>query len=79
MIKKKKQHTVVTSVGLSHVLRLAFPLMQSATVYPTHLCICLEMGRFGISPTAAHLGRLLLARWRFDRSSASTDSFLREM
>lgn len=76
---KKQNKTVVTSVHLSHVLRLAFPLMQSATVYPTHLCICLEMGRFGINPTAAHLGRFLSARWRFDRSSVSTDSFLREM
>lgn len=78
MIKKKRK-TVVTGVHLSHVLRLAFPLMQSASVYPTHLCICLEMGRFGRNPTAAHLGRFLPARWRFDRSPVSTDSFLRAM
>lgn len=51
MIKK----AVVTSIHLSHVLRLVFPLMQNATVYQTHLHVCLEIGRFGIKPVAAHL------------------------
>lgn len=51
---------VVAGVHLSHVLRLAFPLMQNATVYQTHLYVCLEMGRFGINPLAAQLGHDLL-------------------
>lgn len=55
-IKKK---AVVTSIYLSHVLRLVFPLMQNATVY-THLHVCLEIGRFGIKPVAAHLLHILL-------------------
>lgn len=45
--------TVVADVRLSHVLRLAYPLTQNATVYQTHLYVCLEMGRFGINPVAA--------------------------
>lgn len=52
--------TVVASAHLSHVLRLAFPLTQNATVYQTHLYVCLEMGRFGINPVAAQLGHVLL-------------------
>lgn len=42
------------------MLRLAFPLTQNATVYQTHLYVCLEMGRFGINPVAAQLGHVLL-------------------
>lgn len=58
--KKKKKKAVVASIHLSHVLRLAFPLTWNATVYQTHLYVCLEMGRFGINPSAAQLGYVLL-------------------
>lgn len=51
-----KKKTVVVSVHLSHVLRLVFPSTQNAT----HLSVCLEMGRFGINPSAAQLGLVLL-------------------
>ncbi len=56
----KKKKSVVAGVHLSHVLRLAFPLTQKATVYQAHLRVCLEMGRFGINPGAAQLCRALL-------------------
>lgn len=53
--------TVVARVHLCHVLRLAFTLTWNTTVYQTHLYVCLEMGRFGINPSAAQWGRGLLS------------------
>lgn len=57
---KKQNKTVVASVHLGHLLRLAFSSTWNATVYQTHLYVCLEMGRFGINPSAAQLGFVLL-------------------
>lgn len=52
--------TIVVSIHLSHVLRLASPLRWNPTVYWAHLCICLERGRFGINPSAAQRSYVLL-------------------